>query len=444
MTETVELPNQDGRQPVRAAAAAFIGTAVEFYDFYVYGMAAALVLGQLFFPTTDPFTATLASFATFAVAFIAKPMSGLFFGHLGDRLGRKKMLLLTMFLMAFSTIGIGLLPTYATIGIWAPIALVVLRFAQGFSQGGEWGGAVLMATEHAPPKRATFFASFAQLGSPAGLLMALLMFRAVSTMPQEEFLAWGWRIPFLASFVLLIIGFVIRSSVKESPDFEKISKSGEIARYPVLDAIRTAWYPILLAAGISVVGTGGFYFTNVFLVSYATQQLSIDRTLILDCLLYVTVIQFISQPVSAIIAERVGDHRFLKVAALFAMLAPYPMFLLVKTGVPVAMVSGIALAVVALAGVYAVMAGYLSTAFPPRIRYSCISIGYQLGSAVSAGATPLVAATIAHKYQGQWLPLAVLFSILAGISLASILAFALWRRGYDGEEVLAITQSAGE
>jgi MFS family permease len=427
----VKQSSQQGRQPVRAAAAAFIGTAVEFYDFYVYGMAAALVLGLLFFPTSDAFTATLASFATFAVAFIAKPLSGLVFGHLGDRLGRKKMLLLTMFLMAFATIGVGLLPTYATIGIWAPIALIVLRFAQGISQGGEWGGAVLMAAEHAPPKRVMFFASFAQLGSPAGLLMALLMFRAVSTLPQQDFLAWGWRVPFLASFVLLIIGLVIRASVTESPDFEQVSRAGKIARFPVAEAIRTAWYPILLAAGISVIGTGGFYFTNVFLVSYVTQHLSLDRTMVLDCLLYVTIIQFISQPISALVAERIGDARFLKLAAAFGMLVPYPMFVLVSSGVPLTIVLGISLAVVTLAGVYAVMAGYLSAAFPPRIRYSCISIGYQLGSAVSAGATPLVATTLAFHYQGQWLPLALFFSALSGISLLSIVAFAHWRRGYD-------------
>ncbi|MEZ0198447.1 MFS transporter, partial [Pseudomonas qingdaonensis] len=186
-------------QPRRAAAAAFVGTTIEFYDFYIYATAAALVLGQVFFPSNNPLLSTLAAFGTFAVGFIARPMAGMVFGHLGDRLGRKKMLLVTMVLMGLATTGIGLLPSYASAGIWAPIGLIALRIVQGISVGGEWGGAVLMASEHAPAKRKVFYASFAQLGSPAGLLLALIAFRLVSSLEPEEFLSWGWRLPFLAS-----------------------------------------------------------------------------------------------------------------------------------------------------------------------------------------------------------------------------------------------------
>ncbi|MBW8727529.1 MAG: MHS family MFS transporter [Inquilinus limosus] len=428
------------RQPVRAAAAAFIGTAVEFYDFYVYGLAVPLALGPLFFPSDDPFVSTLAAFGTFAVGFIARPIGGVVFGHLGDRLGRKKLLVFTMLLMGFATIAIGCLPTYAQIGIWAPVLLVVLRIVQGLATSGEWGGAVLMAGEHAPAKRVTFFASFAQLGSPAGLLLALLMFRAVKLLDPADFMAWGWRIPFLAGVVLLGVGFAIRASVRETPAFEKVVAQKQMARFPVAEALRTAWYPILLAAGVSVLGTGGFFFTNVFMISYTTTYVGVPEPVILDCLLWVTVIQFLSQPVSALLAERIGEVRFLKLAAFLAMLAPYPMFLLVGTGQPLAIVFGISLAIVTLSGVYAVMAGFLSTAFPARLRYSCISMGYQLGVTVSAGGAPLLGAVIARQYQGQWLPLALFFSVLALVTLASVHVFMLWRRGYEARQ--AATQPA--
>ena len=425
------------RQPVRAAAAAFIGTAIEFYDFYVYGLAVPLALGPLFFPNSDPFVSTLFSYITFAVGFIARPIGGVVFGHLGDRLGRKKLLVFTMLMMGFATIAIGCLPTYAQIGVWAPVLLVTLRIIQGLASSGEWGGAVLMAGEHAPAKRVTFFASFAQLGSPAGLLMALLMFRAMKLLDPADFVAWGWRIPFLAGVVLLVVGFAIRASVRETPAFEAVVKQGARARFPVAEALRTAWYPILLAAGVSVLGTGGFFFTNVFMLSYAPTYVGIPQQLMIDCLLWVTVIQFLSQPVSALLAERIGEVRFLKLAAFLAMLTPYPMFLLVDTGQPLATVLGIALPIVTLSGVYAVMAGFLSTAFPARLRYSCISMGYQLGVTVSAGGAPLLGQVIAQQYQGQWLPLALFFSVLAAVTLVSVQVFMLWRRGYDAREAAA-------
>ena len=414
-------------QPRRAAAAAFVGTTIEFYDFYIYATAAALILGQVFFPSGNPALSTLAAFGSFAVGFIARPLAGMVFGHLGDRLGRKKMLLLTIVLMGLATTGIGLLPSYATAGIWAPIGLVLLRIIQGISVGGEWGGAVLMASEHAPAKRKTFYASFAQLGSPAGLLLALIAFRLVTSLSPEQFADWGWRLPFLASGVLMLIGLFIRFGVEESPEFKEVAQTGTTARYPVAEVIRTCWRQILFAACAVTIGSAGFFFTNTFMITYVTQYQGISRATILDCLFVVTILQFISQPLSALLAERVGEGRFLMLAALLSMAMPYPMFLLVGTQNLVLMTLGIAMAVVTLSALYAVIAGYMAQAFPTHLRYSGISLAYQLICAIAGGTTPIIGTLLASQFAGQWLPLALFFSLLAGISLFGVCGLARLR-----------------
>ncbi|GAB7531467.1 MFS transporter [Pseudomonas sp. 3A(2025)] len=415
-------------QPRRAAAAAFVGTTIEFYDFYIYATAAALILGQVFFPSDNPALSTLAAFGTFAVGFIARPLAGMIFGHLGDRLGRKKMLLFTMVLMGLATTGIGLLPSYASVGIWAPIGLVILRIVQGISVGGEWGGAVLMASEHAPAKRKTFYASFAQLGSPAGLLLALIAFRLVTSLEPAQFAEWGWRLPFLASGVLMLIGLAIRFGVEESPEFKQVSESGTTSRYPVLEVVKTCWRQIFFAACAVTIGSAGFFFTNTFMITYVTQYQGISRATILDCLFVVTLIQFISQPLSALLAERIGEGRFLMLAALLSMAMPYPMFLLVGTQNLVLMTLGIAMAVVTLSGLYAVIAGYMAQAFPTHLRYSGISLAYQLICATAGGTTPIIGTLLASRFAGQWLPLALFFSLLAGLSLFGVCGLARLRQ----------------
>ncbi|WP_213781288.1 MFS transporter [Caballeronia sp. dw_276] len=419
------------RQPVRAALAAYIGTTVEFYDFYTYATAAALVLGEIFFPSTNHFVSTLASFATFAVGFIARPLSGAVFGHWGDKLGRKKMLILTMFLMGVATTGIGLLPSYASVGVMAPVMLIILRIVQGIAVGGEWGGAVLMSSEHAPKGRKTLFASFPQMGSPTGLLLSLISFRLVTSLSHEDFIAWGWRLPFLASFVLLIIGMVIRSGVNESPEFERMKEVNGRVKAPVSEVIRSHWVPILFAAAATTIGSAGFFFTNTFMISYVTTYLKMPKSVILDCLFIITIIQLVSQPFSAMLSERFGEARFLTWAALISILTPYPMFVLVNTQNPVLIVIGIAVAVVVLSAVYAVIAGFMSAAFPTHLRYSGISIAYQLCATVAGGTTPLIGTMLAQRYQGQWLPLAMFFSALSVVSLIGIVGLARYQARAD-------------
>ncbi|ALU88093.1 MFS transporter [Herbaspirillum rubrisubalbicans] len=416
-------------QPVRASLAAFVGTMIEWYDFYIYATASALVFGKLFFPTTNGFYGTLASFGTFAVGFLARPLGGAVFGTIGDRLGRKKSLVITLLMMGSVTVVIGLLPTYASIGIWAPIALVALRFIQGIAVGGEWGGAVLMASEHSPDRsRRTFLASFAQLGSPAGLILATLMFKLVSGMDNAVFLDWGWRLPFLMSALLLVVGFAIRLSVQESPDFLDEQRrrasaplAAKPASAPLAEVLRGAPGLLVLAIGANVLGIAGFYFTNTFMLVYTTQYLQLQRGLVLNGLLVVSVMQFFITPLAAHLARKVGNHRFLVMMSALSIVSPYAMFSLVDLGSLASVTLGVAIAVLFIGAYYAVIAGFVSDAFPTRIRYTGISMAYQVSGALFGGLTPLLGTVLAEKFQGHWWPLALLFS---GISLLSMLCVA--------------------
>lgn len=414
-------------QPVRASLAAFVGTMIEWYDFYIYAMASALVFGKLFFPTTNGFYGTLASFGTFAVGFLARPLGGAIFGYIGDRVGRKKSLVITLLMMGSVTILIGLLPTYASIGIWAPVALVLLRLIQGIAVGGEWGGAVLMAAEHSPDRsRRTFLASFAQLGSPAGLILATLMFKLVSSQDNAVFLDWGWRVPFLVSALLLAVGFAIRLSVQESPDFlaeqQRRAKAPatRTERAPLTEVLRGAPGLLALAIGANVLGIAGFYFTNTFMLVYTTQYLHLQRALVLNGLLVVSVMQFFITPLAAHLARGIGNHRFLVAMSALSVVSPYAMFSLVDQGSLASVTLGVAIAVLFIGAYYAVIAGFVSEAFPTRIRYTGISMAYQVSGAIFGGLTPLLGTVLAEKFQGQWWPLALLFSAISLLSLLCV------------------------
>lgn len=424
-------PLASGHQPVRASTAAFVGTMIEWYDFYIYATAAALVFGKLFFPSVDGFYGTLAAFGTFAVGFFARPLGGAVFGHIGDKIGRKKSLVITLLMMGTVTVLIGLLPTYAVIGVWAPILLVLLRFIQGIAVGGEWGGAVLMAGEHSPDARKrTFFASFAQMGSPAGLILSTLMFKLVTGMDDAAFLDWGWRVPFLFSAVLVLVGFVIRLSVNESPDFVKEQANqatqAKAAQTPLMEVLRGAPKLLVLTVCANVLGIAGFYFTNTFMIAYTTQYVGLPRAVILNCLLVVSIMQFFITPLSAYVAERVGNRRFLITTAFISMFTPYAMFTLVDHGTLGAITLGVGLSVLFLGAYYAVIAGYVSDAFPTRIRYTGISMAYQLCGAIFGGLTPILGTILAENFKGQWWPLAVLFTV---ISLLSLVAVVLLKQG---------------
>ncbi|MCJ1902071.1 MULTISPECIES: MFS transporter [Paracoccus] len=416
-------------QSRRAALGSFVGTTIEWYDFYIYGFAAALVFGPLFFTGSSPYIGTLAAFGTFAVGFFARPLGGLIFGHLGDRMGRKNILVVTLVMMGIATALIGMLPTHATIGVWAPILLVVLRIFQGIAVGGEWGGAVLLAAEHAPKGRQTFFASFAQLGSPAGLVLALLAFRIAGLVDQEVFLSWGWRVPFLVSIVLLGVGLVIRLNIEETPEFEKVRQTGKPAKLPAVEVFRDWRGAIFLAMGANTFGIAAVYFYNTFLVAYATQYAGLPRATILNALFWTAVAQLLCQPIGARIAERMGNERlFLQVCLGISVLTPYPVFMVVETGNYALIQVGLIVNIIFGAFAYAVIAGYISQIFPARVRYSAISIGYQFCGAIAGGLTPLLGTILAEKFSGEWWPLAVFASTLAGISLVSVSLLGRYRQ----------------
>ncbi|NUR93104.1 MAG: MHS family MFS transporter [Nonomuraea sp.] len=387
--------------PRGAGIASFVGTSIEWYDFYIYGTASALVFSKLFFPEVNPTAGVMASFATFWVGFLARPLGGVIFGHLGDRIGRKGTLVATLLLMGTATTLVGVLPTYASVGMLAPVLLAVLRLVQGIAVGGEWGGAVLIAAEHAGPKR-VFYAAFAQQGSPAGSILATGIFALVSLLPDEAFLSYGWRIPFLASAVLLVIGLVIRLRVEESPEFVRMREEREVVKLPVAEVFRTAWPLVLLGIGASGVGIASAYFTNTFILSWATTDLGIAKSTMLNVLLVVSVVQFVTQPIGAILGQRMGAARYMLIAFCALIVCTPITFLMIGTGTPLLVTLGLALSVVFSGTSYAALAGFLAGAFPARVRYTGISLSYQLCGALIGGTTPMIATALLSSTGTIW------------------------------------------
>ncbi|MFY2944748.1 MFS transporter [Achromobacter xylosoxidans] len=413
------MQDQNGRrQPVRAAAAAFFGTMIEWYDFYCYATAAALVFGDVFFATNDPFMGTLASLGTFAIGFFARPVGAVLFGHLGDRVGRKQSLVITLLLMGVATTLIGLLPSYHSIGLAAVVLLVALRLVQGIAVGGEWGGAVLIAAEHAPPKWRTFLASAPQYGSPIGLILATGVFRLVSDLPKEDFLSWGWRLPFIISGVLVLVAFVIRRGVNESPELEaRLKEKKRESTAPISMVLRERKRALLLGIGLCLLGISGFYFVTTLMITYTTTYLKITRSQILDVVTWAGVVELISFPIASYIATRVGERRFLIWVTALSTLWAVPMMMLILTGDIQNIAIGILTAIFLIGAYYAVLAPYLPLAFPVEMRYTGISLSFQLCGAIFGGTTPLVGLWVAHTFGLTWQPMALMFAIIAGANL---------------------------
>lgn len=379
----------------KVAGASLIGTTIEWYDFFIYGTAAALVFPQLFFPEFSQTAGTLAAFSTFAVGFFARPVGGIIFGHFGDKIGRKSMLVITLTLMGVATAIIGLLPTYAAIGVAAPILLVLLRFVQGLGVGGEWGGAVLMAVEHSPPNRRGFYGSWPQMGVPAGLILSNLIFLSVAGLPEEAFLAWGWRIPFLLSIALVAVGLFIRLRLIESPSFARVQESNTVARMPIVDVLKTYPKQVLLAAGAFLVINAYFYILVSYLISYATTpEVGMSRGSILTVVLISSVVSFFVIPVFAALSDRYGRKPLYLLGTVGMAVSAFLLFWATNTASFWVVLPAHIFGLGALSMAYGPQAAFYAEMFGTRVRYSGISLGYQGGSIFGGALAPIIATAL--------------------------------------------------
>ncbi|TNC29438.1 MFS transporter [Amycolatopsis alkalitolerans] len=374
---------------LRIGAASFIGTAVEYYDFFIYSTAAALVFGKLFFPSGSAVAGTLAAFATFAAGFLVRPLGGVIFGHFGDRVGRKKMLILSLFFMGGSTVLIGLLPTFTTAGAWAPIALVVVRIVQGLAVGGEWGAAVLMAVEHGPQNRRGLHGSWAQAGAPAGSVLATGAFAAVSWLPDDQLMSWGWRIPFLASAVLLVVGILVRLRVAESPVFAEVSQTKELPKIPVLVAVRRYPGNVIKGFAVCVAPTILFYLLSTFGLQYATKTLHIERGTVLLVLTIASIMQTVAVVLFALLSDHIG-RKLVFASGAAAMSVFGVLYFTVNNGSLVVFAATVIAGLLIHASMYGPLGALFTEMFPPEVRYSGASLGYQVGNLLGGGFAPLV------------------------------------------------------
>jgi len=425
MTDAVALPKTEAewqKERIRVATASMVGISVEWYDFFLYSTAAAIVFNKLYFPTADPLVGTILAFATFAIGFVARPVGGVFFGHYGDRIGRKWVYIATLLVMGIGTAIIGLLPTYSQVGIWAPILLVSCRLVQGFGLGGAWGGAILMVVEHAPEDRRGFYASLAQLGATVGLVLGTVFFGLFVRLPQDQFLAWGWRIPFLLSFLLVLVALYIRKSVTESPIFEGIKDTKQEAKLPVIEVITKHPKNLLLAMGVRFAENGLFYIYATFVFAYATLILKESRELILDAVLIAAIVETFTIPTYGYISDKLGRRPVYMFGAVFSALWSFPFFWLMGFHnlwlTTLAVTMGLA---VGHAAMYGPQGALFSELFSARVRYSGASLGYQLASIFAGALTPVVATSLLDLYKGVTWPVAAYMIILALITVVSLL-----------------------
>jgi MFS transporter, MHS family, shikimate and dehydroshikimate transport protein len=389
-----------------------IGTVIEWYDFLIYGTAAALVFNNLFFPKLDPLTGTLASLATYAVGFFARPLGGALFGHFGDRIGRKASLMITMVVMALGTCAVGLLPTYAQIGIWAPILLVTLRLIQGIGLGGEWGGASLLVLEHAPARQRGIYGSLVQIGFPLGLVTSYGVFAlATTSISESAFMSWGWRVPFLLSIVLLAVGWYIRARIPETPLFTEVKRRGDIAKNPFFEAIFQNPRNFLVAVGLKISEVSWVYILTVFLVVYGTTTLGLPRQLLLNAVFVAALVEVITIPLFGWLSDRFGRRSLYFLGTFFTVCFAFPLFWLVDTKDPQLIMLAV---IVALSFGHGTMFGLQSAFFPElfgtRVRYTGASFGFQLSAAIGGGLSPIIATVLAEKMGGT-----------AGVSMLLIL-----------------------
>ncbi len=420
---TPTAPERSHRRALKAGFAASVGTTIEWYDFYVYATAAAIVFPRVFFPDAEPTLATLASFGTYAVAFFVRPLGGVIFGHVGDRLGRKPALTITLLLMGVATVLVGCLPGYASIGITAPILLIVLRIAQGLAVGGEWGGASLMAVESAPAKFKTFYGGFTQLGNPLGALLSSGAFWVLSLMGDDVLFSWGWRVPFLASIILIGVGIWVRLRIEETPVFEKLGGpgAGEPTTTPILHALRFNWYPILLGFGMVAIASGGYYLATAYVQSYATsEEIGLAASVILGAMTIASFLEALVTLPLAWLGDRWGGKMMMYLGVGLSFLCSIPLVLSIEAH-SVALIYILVCAIrVTMSATWAPLSALMSQMYRPQARYTSMSLAYGVGAAVWGGLSPIAATSLQAGTGTVWsvIGLFAFLSVVAWVSTA--------------------------
>jgi metabolite-proton symporter len=407
---------------VRAVTASAVGTTIEWYDFFLYGVAAATVFPRMFFPGSDPFVATLLSFSTYFVGFVARPLGAALFGHYGDRVGRKSLLIVTMVMMGIATVGIGLVPSYETIGIWGAVLLTVGRVVQGLSVGGEWSGSVLMAGEWTSPQRRGFTTSFAQFGAPAGMVLAngaLALMTALTT--EEQFLQWGWRVPFLASIALVFVGLYIRLGILETPVFAAIKAKGARSKAPLVDVVKRNWREIVLTALLRTGQQVPFYIFTTYIITYATQQLGFERGRILNFVMLQSIVSMLTIPIAGHLSDVYGRRRVTAIGCVAMMVFSFVYFGLLDSGNMWLVFLAVVIALPVHDLQYGPQAAFIAESFPGSLRYSGSSLGYQLASITAGGPAPIVATILLQQY-GTSTAIAVYMAGCAAVSLVCVFA----------------------
>jgi metabolite-proton symporter len=410
------------RALVEAVIASTVGTTIEWYDFFLYGTAAALVFPRLFFPDQSEFIGQILSFLTFTAGFVARPLGGVLFGYLGDRVGRKSTLVATLLLMGLSTLFIGLLPTHEQIGPWAPLMLTLLRVIQGIGVGGEWGGAVLLALESGHRGRRGFYASWPQAGVPLGLLTSTGVFALVhGLVPEPDFSAWGWRIPFFLSGLLVVVGLVIRMRILETPLFRQLQQTKQIAQAPVTETLHRHWYEILLAAGTRLSENSCFYLFSAYVLTHGKTVLHLDESVLLTAVNVAAAVEFFTIPLYGLLSDHWSRKGVYTVGCLFLIAFALPYFALLETRQPWLILLA---TVVALAGghalLYSVQASLIPELFGTRLRYTGASIGYQLAAPFAGGLSPVIAVSLAKTFPDQFWPLSQYIILISVVSLVCV------------------------
>ncbi len=410
------------KQQKKALMASLFGTAIEWFDFFLYGTAAALVFGKLYFPNSDPAVALLLSYVTFSIPFFIRPFGGVVFAHIGDKVGRRKSLIFTLSLMGGATFLIGCLPTYAQWGIYAPMALMMLRAIQGLGIGGEWGGALLMAVENSDKATRSLFGSVPQMGVPLGMLFGTVALNVVGGLVSDaEFLAWGWRIPFIGSIFLVAIGLWLRFSLNETPEFEEAKKKGKEVKIPLVATLKYHWREVLMATGLKVVETAPFYILSTFVITYVTRVLELPKGTVLTAITWATITCIFMIPVMGYFADAIGRRKMYAWGAIAMMAYAFPYFWMLNTKDPmlisVATVIGLGIIWTPITAVLGTLSAEI---FDPEVRYTGVTLGYQAGAAFAGGTAPLISSALMLKFDGSYVPVAVYFVITCLISLATI------------------------